>query len=61
MTSNAVLNLLMSQSLQKLWGSLNILQLILDIPLVSCVIMPPDSTALFTALVDITTFDLFNS
>jgi hypothetical protein len=61
MTSNAALNFLMSQSLQKLWGSLNILQLILDIPLISCVVMPSDSTALFTALVDITTFDIFNS
>ena len=60
MTSNFVLNIIYSQSLQKLWGSMNVLQLILDIALLN-VIMPNNTLLLFSALVEFSTFDYLDS
>jgi hypothetical protein len=60
MTGNFVLNMIFSQSLQKLWGSMNVLQLILDIALLN-VIMPNNTLLLFSALVEFSTFDYLDS
>jgi hypothetical protein len=60
MTSNFVLNIIFSQSLQKLCGSINVLQLILDIALLN-VIMPNNTLLLFSALVEFSTFDYLDS
>ena len=57
-SSNFVLNLVLAQSMQKLWCTSNILQLILDIGLLNSIILPSNSQTLFSALIDITQFDL---
>jgi hypothetical protein len=42
MSSNFVLNLLFAHSLQSLWGSMNVLQLVLDVALLN-IIMPENT------------------
>ena len=60
-SSNFVLNFLLYQSMEKLWCTMNILQLLLDIGLLDSIILPSNSQTLFLALNDITQFDLLDS
>jgi hypothetical protein len=60
MTSDLTLNLFMSKSLRGLWGPLNILQLILDIPQLG-IIFPYNAFELTSALKEIVTFNIFDS
>ena len=60
MSSTFVLNLLFAYSLQSLWGSMNVLQLVLDVTLLN-IIMPNNTLSLFSALVELSTFDLLDS
>ena len=50
----------MSVGIQKLWGNINILQLILHIPLLN-LILPYNTVVFCGALMSITTFDLLDS
>jgi hypothetical protein len=50
MSSNFVLNFLISSSLQELWGSLNVLQLLLHLPVLNLV-FPVNCQILFSALI----------
>ena len=47
--------------MQKLWCTTNILQLLLDIGLLNSIILPSNTQTLFSALIDITQFDLLPS
>jgi hypothetical protein len=50
----------MSKSLRGLWGPLNILQLILDIPQLG-IVFPYNAFELTSALKEIVTFNIFDS
>ncbi len=60
MSSNFVINILMSSSLQELWGQLNVLQLVLFTPLLN-LLLPMNVQVLCGALISITTFDILDS
>ncbi len=59
-SSDFVVNLLLAKSLQKSWGILNVLQPLLQIPLLN-VILPNNTMILFSALLDIATFNMLPS
>ena len=60
MTSNLIINILMSTSLTTLWGSINTLQFILNIPLLG-VVLPVNALDLNSALKEIAEFDVIDS
>jgi hypothetical protein len=60
MTIDFILNYLMSKSLRGLWGPLNILQLILDIPQLG-IVLPYNAFELTSALKEIVTLNIFDS
>ena len=60
MTSNFVLNILIAQSMQKLWSQLNIIKLIVHTPLLQ-IVMPPNTDVLFGALISVCSFDFLES
>ena len=60
MTSNFVLNILIAQSMQKLWSQLNILKLIVHTPLLQ-IVLPPNTNTLFGVLISVCSFDFLQS
>eukprot|EP00347_Sterkiella_histriomuscorum_P011212 403373316 len=60
MMSNLALNIIMSASLQYLWGMINVLQIIVHMPLFS-VDFPSNAKALYSLIVSITKFDILPS
>lgn len=60
MSSNFVINVLMSSSLSELWGQLNVMQLLLYTPLFELQ-LPVNVQSLCGALIQITTFDVLDS
>ena len=57
--SNFLINLLVSGSLNLLWGMINSLQILTHFPLIN-VLMPANSQMLFSVIVKIATFDVIN-
>ncbi len=60
MSANFAINLVMSTSLQKMWGNLNVLQLVVATPMLQ-VNLPTNVYALCEALLSVTQFQLFDS
>jgi len=57
MYGNLAVNLVMSASLQMLWGMINVMQLIVKMPLLN-ITFPQNAATFYTFIADVAAFDL---
>ena len=57
MIGNFALNLLLSASLQQIWGMINVLQIIVNLPLFA-VTFPPNARVFFSIIISLSEFDV---